>query len=734
MLDSLENSEQESFTPQSHQERMDLLNKFIDSENIADLLDEDAIRDIAMNLIDGIQEDEMSREEWCRDIKRIMKIANMKNEEKNHPWPKASNVKHPLMATASLQYVSQSLTELIVDKKVVKAEILGRDPKGLKQRKGDRLVTYLNYQLLKKQKNWMSEHERLFKQLSIVGTCFTRTYFDSVKKRITTEAIPWDLIVVNDYIKSLDEAPRITEYFYLTKRQVKERIRYGIYSDIDVDKLSHETSITDKTYLEFVRCFTWLDLDSDGFEEPYLVEMHKQSREIFSIIPMFDKEDIEEDGEKILCITPIEMYVDHHMIHSNDCRFHSYGFGLLLLNNNKMINSILNQLIDAGTLSNTQTGFIETGLRMRKGDYRMDPGRLMQVNSQNGKNLADNIYLMQWQQPSNVLFQLLGLLIQSSEKLISVSDISTGMQDATNVSPNTALTLLKQGLKIYTTIQKREARSLGKETEIVMRLNKTHVNIDEYVKVIGIEQQVEVQDPQTGQAQLVPNPEWSEMFQDKQGKFSEFTLTDLEIVPVIDINSSTQAERLIRTQFQINTIQILGPLAPQFINVRAVLYDAYKESGAEKPENYIVPPTPPQQNPQFIQQQADLAKTSATLKLKEREQTVREKAQNIKGMEGLAKMQHLAAETQKTIAQAKAIMPQVQIEAHKAKFDALDKSIGSLATINSMMNQNTEMQTQAKQDFITQNQQQTGNPMDLRYIPPPDKVFQEATRRGWSKK
>ena len=77
------------------------------------------------------------------------------------------------------------------------------------------------------------------------------------------------------------------------------------------------------------------------------------------------------------------------------------GWGLLLGPTNKSIDTLINQLIDAGTLSNTAGGFLGRGAKLRKGDNSFRPFEWKPVDSV-GDDLRKNVFPLPVREPSNV--------------------------------------------------------------------------------------------------------------------------------------------------------------------------------------------------------------------------------------------------------------------------------------------------------------------------------------------
>jgi chaperonin GroES len=98
---------------------------------------------------------------------------------------------------------------------------------------------------------------------------------------------------------------------------------------------------------------------------------------------------------------------------SIDGGFYGMGFGSLLMSNNSAINTIINQLIDAGTLNNRQNGFLGRGLKLGSGKgIQLKSGEWKPVVA-TGDDLRKNVFPMPIREPSQTLFALLGLLIDT---------------------------------------------------------------------------------------------------------------------------------------------------------------------------------------------------------------------------------------------------------------------------------------------------------------------------------
>jgi hypothetical protein len=110
------------------------------------------------------------------------------------------------------------------------------------------------------------------------------------------------------------------------------------------------------------------------------------------------------------------------------------GFGTLLGPLNESVNTILNQLIDAGTMATTAGGFLGRGAKIRGGQYTFAPLEWKRVDS-TGDDLQKSIYPLPVREPSQVLFQLLSLLIDYTNRISGTTSATVGEMPVANTPP-----------------------------------------------------------------------------------------------------------------------------------------------------------------------------------------------------------------------------------------------------------------------------------------------------------
>lgn len=485
--------EQAEAPPQPQEEK---LRSIIENTNLAKELDEDQLKEIGKECHRGFEDDLGSRSEWDRRMDDWIKLAIQTQEMKTYPWPKASNVKYPLISTAAMQFAARAYPALVpANGNIVNATVVGFDKTGEKLEQARRVSSFMSYQLLHEVEDWEESMDKLLIQLPVVGVLFKKTYWCPVKKIIVSEVVHPKNFVVNYWTKNLASSERMSEIIPMSPRLVKERMMSGTFLDIELGSapLPEQThryttlqapAADNTTPYSIIEQHTYLDLDDDGYKEPYVVTFHRESGKVLRITARFDENTMYfDDKGKIEKIEAIQYYTKFGFIPNPDGSFYDMGFGTLLGPLNEAVNTLINQLIDAGTLNNMQTGFIGKGLRLKLGEARFTPGEWKSVNA-TGSDLKQQIMPLPTKEPSAVLMQLMGTLITSGKELASVAEIFTGKMPGQNTPATTTMATVEQGMKVFTAVYKRIYRSLNEEFKKIFCLNGVYLNPQTYVAVL----------------------------------------------------------------------------------------------------------------------------------------------------------------------------------------------------------------------------------------------------------
>jgi chaperonin GroES len=564
--------------PRKSSRPADKLLSFLTVPNLATLPEmAEKLEGIGAKAIEGYELDDRSRDGWKKRNKRGMELATMLAEDKDYPFAGASNVMVPMITTAAIQFNSNAYPALIKDNRVVKCKVNGNDdevkdpqtgqvmrPGGLKAERAERVSEYSSWQMLSQMPEWEPDTDRLTIIVAIAGAVFRKRYWDPTLGRQSSRLVTADRFVYNYHARSVEDCPRHSEELYLYPYEIQERIRDGRFLEFTYgDAEPNEDGETDdQSPHKFIEQHSRWDLDGDGYSEPYIVTVHCETAKVCRIVPNFDADTVRvtPDG-KVAGARKRDYYVPYFFLPSPDGGAYGMGLGSLMGSTTESVNTLINELIDSGNLANTQGGFIAAGAGIRERKLSFARGEFKVINT--AMDLRQAIFPMAFKEPSMVLFNLLGMLMEFGKEISATTDVMTGDVQGKTMQPTTVLALIEQGMKVYNAVFKRLHRALSRELEMHARLNGENLTPEEYNGFFD--------DPQ---AQHDPK--------------ADFNLEDMNITPVSDPSVSTNTQKLAKAQ----VVREIAMGKPYFDQMKV---DRRALEAAEVPDidDLFVPPSPP---------------------------------------------------------------------------------------------------------------------------------------------
>ena len=547
--------------------------------NLVDDLDEELVAEIGSKCLEQFQEDVTDRQEKDKRLKEAEKLAKQVIEAKTYPFENASNVKYPLITKAVIEFNARVSPLICNNGEVVKIKTYGGENQlveengefaistetGVFETKADvkndraKKVRELMNWLITDKTDWEDEKDRLTLVYSLSGFAATKNYFDYGDSLPKSELV-LPLSLYWEKGKTFNNATRKSQIVRISHNQVVENMRMGVFSKID-------SIIEDKESdnYELIEMHTLLDLDEDGYKEPYIVVVDKKSSQVLRIVARYTKNDIlyNKKGE-ISRIKPKEYFVFYEFMPCLDGSVYPLGLCDLLLFINESINTNINQLIDAGTIANMQGGFISGNIRVKGGLQGFAPNEWKFVENA-GLDISNNIVPLPTKEPSQTLFNLLGLLIDSGKEVGMLSDILNG-DVAQELRPTSVLALIEQGLSGFKAILKRLHRSLKDELRLYYDMIREHLN-----DIKGF---------------------YPDSVLLKDVTEADF-VDDCAIIPVSDEYYATSIEKAKRSEFYLSLTMMNNP----FINVEEATRRAFQTLGLENYADLLVKPQPMQPDP-----------------------------------------------------------------------------------------------------------------------------------------
>ena len=502
--------------------------------NLAEYLEDTELSKIGEQVHLDYEIDKRSCAEWWVRTEPAIDLAMLTLEKKDEDWRAA--VKFPLLTVAALQFAARAFPNIVKGKDIVKGKIIGKDvlltSKGEEIQGGkttikNRISEHMSWQLSEQMEEWVEDLDKGLLCLPIVGEEWKKTYFCPVLKRNMSVRVPSSNMVINYWAKSPDTASRLTEKIDWYPNEIEEKKRSGYILDVDIpvdggvgDK---KDSMDEDAPVRFLEQHRWLDLDKDGYKESYVVTIHKSSKKVVRIYHRYDLKNVErgEDG-RVARIKPVSYYTQTVFYHSPDGGSRGMGLGNLMRPINESINKTLNNLIDSGTLNSNPCGFIGKMIghdRKFGGKILLKLGEWFKTNF-TGDDLRKAIVPLPTKEPSNVLYLLLGMLIDAGKQL-GISELLSGESPGANTQPTTILALIEQGLKVFSAVYLRIHRGLKSEFKKLYRLNSIYLDEKEYFTVLDNQKAI--------------------------GKI-DYNIEGIDVIPVSNPNEISDMQKMLRAE------------------------------------------------------------------------------------------------------------------------------------------------------------------------------------------
>jgi hypothetical protein len=515
-------------------------------ENIAEVLDEGTLSEIAGELLGDYDNDLNGRKDWEESYADGLKLLGLKIEERTEPWSGACGVFSPVLTEAVVRFQSESITELFPASGPVKTNIIGKRNRE-KEDAAQRVQADMNYQLTEVMVEYRPEHEKMLWNLPIAGSAFKKVYFDPSLDRQVSTFVPAEDVILPYGTSEITSCPRITHRMRKTKNEIVRLQNAGFYRDVDIGEPSHNVDEIQKRKDEetgfsathddrYLLLEIHVEMDVPGYEHkdngeptgimlPYVVTIIKDTQTVLAIRRNW----LEDDATH----RPRQHFVHYQYIPG----FGAYGFGLIHLIGGaaKSATSLTRQLVDAGTLANLPGGLKSRGLRIKGDDTPIAPGEFRDVDVPSG-TVRDNIMPLPYKEPSQTLLTLLEKIGEEARRFAATADMKVSDMSA-QAPVGTTLALLERQLKIMSAVQARMHYSMKQELKLLKAIIRDHTP-DSYT--------------------YEPDAETPAGPRAKRGDYAL-----VEVIPVSDPNAATMSQRVVQYQAALQ----LSQQAPQIYNL-----------------------------------------------------------------------------------------------------------------------------------------------------------------------
>jgi len=506
------------------------------NDNLAEDLDESVLTQLAGDLIGEFDEDISSRKDWIQTYVDGLELLGMKVEDRTEPWPGACGVHHPLLAEAVVKFQAETMSETFPAQGPVRTQIIGKETTEKKDAAG-RVQEDMNYQLTDVMVEYRPEHERMLWGLGLAGNAFKKVYYDPSLGRQVAMYVAAEDVVVPYGASSLEVAERVTHVMRKTPNELKKLQANGFYRDVDLpdpvnsmdeveQKISEQLGFraeTDDRY-KLLEMHVDLVIEDDDYRDdtendleialPYVITIDKETETVLSIRRNWNPDDKKK------------LKRNHFVHYSYVPGFGFYAFGLIHLIGAfaKSGTSLIRQLVDAGTLSNLPGGFKTKGLRVKGDDTPISPAEWRDVDVASG-TMRDNIMPLPYKEPSQVLYSLLGTIVDEGRRFAGMADMKVSDMSA-QAPVGTTLAILERTLKMMSAVQARVHYAMKREFQLLKGI------IRDYTPATYS------YEPEEG---------------GRRAKKSDYD--NVEVIPVSDPNAATMAQKIVQYQAVIQLAQ-----------------------------------------------------------------------------------------------------------------------------------------------------------------------------------
>jgi hypothetical protein len=469
-------------------------------ENLADVIDSYDLSGIALKYLELVDKDKSAREGRDKQYEEGLRRTGLGQDAPGGAsFMGASKVVHPIMAEGCVDFAARAIKELFPPDGPVRSKILGEvteQKTAIAERKRD----YMNYQLTEKIEEYRDEEEQLLTQLPLGGSQYMKIWYDESKKRPCAEFLPIDNVYLPFAAANFYTASRVTEVNDITQEDFEARVSSGLYIDLDIYRASQEPEESkpekannkiegrksEQENIDGIRrvfhIYTWMELEDDkkskGERAPYILMIDELSSEVVGLYRNW------EDGDKLM--SKLDWIVEFKFIPWRG----AYAVGLphLIGGLSAALTGALRALLDSAHINNAPTMLKLKGGKVSGQSIVVEPTQVTEIEGAPGVDDVRKIAMpMPFNQPSAVLFQLLGWLTDAAKGVVTTAEEK--IADVTSQAPvGTTQALIEQGAAVFSAIHARLHTSQARVLKIIGRLNRWYLddNPDEMSEELGV--------------------------------------------------------------------------------------------------------------------------------------------------------------------------------------------------------------------------------------------------------
>jgi len=516
--------------------------------NLAEDVPDSTLNPIATGLLDLLAKDAEARKKRDQQQEEGLRRTGLGDDAPGGAqFEGASKVVHPMLTEACVDFSARAIKELFPADGPVKDKIIG-DTDEKKVSKAKRKTALMNWQLTEQAKEMRGELEQLLTQLPLGGAQYMKVSWNKKRNRPNFEFIAIDDMLLPYAATNFYTSHRKAHRQFITRAEYRERVKSGMYRDVDLvspgmepeqtmsgeanDKIEgREQSAYNEDGLRTVfEVYVTMELDFDDKADgdaPYIITIDKVTNTVLSVYRNWAEEDETDE--------PLVWIIEWPFIPWRG----AYPIGLphMIGGLAGSATGALRALLDSAHINNTPSMLKLKGGQVGGQSTSVAPGQIAEIEG--GLNVDDIRKLampMPYNQPSPVLFQLLGFLVEQGKGVVR-----TALDNIPDQNPNapvgTTLAHIEQGLVVYSAIHTRLHNAMARLLTVLHRLNGLYLDDERVEREAG----------------------------EELARRSDFQ-GPMDVVPVSDPNIFSEAQRFA----QVQAVAQRAQLQPMMYNLRKV--------------------------------------------------------------------------------------------------------------------------------------------------------------------
>ena len=447
--------------------------------NVVDEVDQSMLKESVTDLLEKIERDKEAREKRDKQYEEGLRRTGLGDDAPGGAqFTGANKVVHPMLVEACVDFSARFMKEIFPPNGPVKSKVNGEQEKS-KLEKAQRKADFMNWQITEQMTEFRGELEQLSTQLPLGGGQYMKLMWDAQRRRPNAEFVAIDDIYLPFAATNFYTAERKTHVQYITKMEYNKRIKTGMYIDVDLGapddpEYSKASQANDKiegrkdqSYNEdglrtMFEIYTYFDF-GDGVE-PYIITIDKSTSKALGLYRNWEPEDTQKKELDWIVEFPFVPWRGAYPI----------GLTHMIGGLSGAATGALRALLDSAHIQN-----IPTMLKLKGGPggqtLNLQPTEIAEIE---GGALVDDIRKIAmpipFNQPSPVLFQLLGFLVEAGKGVVQTSFERLSDQSV-NQPVGTTLALIEQGMVVFSSIHSRLHSSMAKCLKVIHRINSAYL-------------------------------------------------------------------------------------------------------------------------------------------------------------------------------------------------------------------------------------------------------------------